>query len=80
MPMRFARPQGSDMRVTIPAGYRAAVHKLMQQLQTDDPALAVNHILGCWFAANGCSGQAIEQPAPIEQLDSDDDFAQITEW
>lgn len=69
------------MRVSIPKGYRAPIEKLMQQLQTDDPALAVNHIVGCWLASNGCPGAAISSNSSSSQpIAPADEYADITEW
>ncbi len=72
------------MRVSIEKGYHSPIQKLMGQLQTDDPKLAVHHIIGCWIAANGCPGHAIaltpnitvQQPAPS----TDSEFADLTDW
>jgi len=47
------------MRVSIEKGYHPSIQKLMEQLQTDDPKLAVHHIIGCWIAAKDLSTQAI---------------------
>lgn len=47
------------MRVSIEKGYHLPIQKLMEQLQTDDPRLAVHHIIGCWIAAKDLSTQAI---------------------
>jgi len=47
------------MRVSIEKGYHPPIQKLMKQLQTDDPKLAVHHIIGCWIATKDLSVQAI---------------------
>jgi hypothetical protein len=72
------------MRVSIPKGFHQPIQKLMQQLQTDDPALAVNHVIGCWLASNGCPGHAIatstssvHQPSVSPAAD---EFADIIEF
>ena len=69
------------MRVSIPKGFHPPVQKLMQQLQTDDPTLAVNHIIGCWLASNGCPGRAIDStPQAVAVPPSADEFADIIEF
>jgi len=69
------------MRISVPKGYRPAIEKLMSQLQTDDPALAVNHVIGCWLASNGCPGQAIAaSTSPEHHHSSSDEFADIIEF
>jgi hypothetical protein len=54
----------------------------MQQLQTDDPALAVNHVIGCWLASNGCPGHAIAlyRQASPSVSPAADEFADIIEF
>ena len=47
------------MRVSIEKGYHSPIQELMERLQTDDPKLAVHHIIGCWIAANSKPAQAI---------------------
>ena len=72
------------MRISIPKGFHAPVQKLMQQLQTDDPALAVNHIIGCWLAANSCPSRAIAASTstthPPSLSPAADEFADIIEF
>ena len=72
------------MRISIPKGFHAPVQKLMQQLQTDDPALAVNHIIGCWLAANSCPSRAIAAATsaahPPSLSATADEFADIIEF
>lgn len=69
------------MRVSIPKGYRAPIEKLMSQLQTDDPALAVTHVIGCWLASNGCPGAAIPSNSSSSHpaIVLDDDFTSALE-
>lgn len=69
------------MRVSIPKGFHAPVQKLMQQLQTNDPALAVNHIIGCWLAAGGCPGTTSPTASSSGQssIALGDDFDSILE-
>jgi hypothetical protein len=68
------------MRVSIEKGYHAPIQKLMGQLQTDDPKLAVHHIIGCWLAANGCSGHSVAASIATVQPASDDEFDIIPDW
>lgn len=72
------------MRVSIERGYQPAIKELMRQLRTDDPKLAVHHVIGCWFASNGCPGHAVASiPTATEPLPSQlptDEFSDITEW
>ncbi len=63
------------MRVTIDKGYRRAVEQVMSDLQTEDPKLAIQHIIGCWLAG-GCAGK--EQPRKDARLP--DDFSDAIEW
>ncbi|NEQ29838.1 MAG: hypothetical protein F6K04_02355 [Leptolyngbya sp. SIO4C5] len=61
----------------------------MQQLRTEDPKLAVHHIIGCWSANQGCSGirsgspvPALQQP-PIQAepaTEVDDEFTEVCDW
>lgn len=68
------------MRVSIPKGYRVPIEKLMSQLQTDDPALAVNHIVGCWIAAGGCPGHGVAAAPNVANQSTADEFADIIEY
>lgn len=72
------------MRVSIPKGYHAPIERLMAQLQTDDPALAVIHIVGCWLASGGCPGQAIGSTSEVsptgEKTAAADDLDDIIDW
>lgn len=72
------------MRVSIERGYHTAIQQLMGQLQTDDPKLAVHHIIGCWLTSHGCSGHAVaavpSSPAPTSTNTPDDEFADIIEF
>jgi len=47
------------MRVSISKGYQSYIEELMGRLKTDDPKLAVEHIIGCWIAAMDLPTQAI---------------------
>lgn len=67
------------MRVSIPKGFHSPIQRLMQQLQTDDPALAVTHIVGCWLASNGCPGSSITQQPAAVPLDADE-FSDVIEF
>jgi hypothetical protein len=70
------------MRISIQKGYHAPVQRLMRQLQTDDPALAVHHIIGCWLAAGSCPVSPTAAPAsatPQQAITLDDDFANVLE-
>jgi len=58
------------MRVSIEKGYHSPIQELMEKLQTDDPKLAVHHIIGCWIAANGYALPAI---APAVETPSEQD-------
>lgn len=73
------------MRVSIERGYHTPIKQLMGQLKTDDPKLAVHHIIGCWLASGGCPGAVLSPSAsqPVanqQQLSADDEFAQIMEF
>ena len=68
------------MRVSIERGYHAPIQELMGRLQTSDPKLAVHHIIGCWFASNGCPGHAVTSATPSNQQSlqiSDDEFIDL---
>jgi hypothetical protein len=62
------------MRVTIDKGYRRAVEQLMSELQTEDPKLAIQHIIGCWLSG-GCSGQSTPKDSALT-----DEFSDAVEW
>ena len=72
------------MRVSIPKGFHPSVQKLMAQLQTDDPALAVNHIIGSWIASNGSLGVSTpseHNQEPQKATENDfDEYANILEF
>lgn len=68
------------MRVSIERGYHAPIEKLMSQLQTDDPKLAVHHIIGCWIAAGGCPGHAVAAVPSVVAQPNSDEFADIIEY
>jgi len=72
------------MRVSIEKGYHPSIQKLMEQLQTDDPKLAVHHIIGCWIATKDLSTQAIAptlvtgtNQAPLL---TGDELANLADW
>ena len=72
------------MRVTIERGYHAPIQQLMEQLQTDDPKLAVHHIIGCWLSSRGCPGHSVasvpSSPAPVPTIPPDDEFSAVIEF
>jgi hypothetical protein len=71
------------MRITIEKGYQPRIKELMATLQTDDPKLAVHHIIGCWLAANGCSGHSVAAGVgaiATVQPASNDEFDIIPDW
>jgi hypothetical protein len=72
------------MRVSIERGFHAPIQQLMGQLQTDDPKLAIHHIIGCWLASNGCPGHAVasvpSSSAMLPTSTADDEFADIIEF
>lgn len=59
------------MHISIDQGFHAPIERLMQQLQTDDPKLAVQHIIGCWLIAQGAAPQPAlptDEPSASEVL------------
>lgn len=69
------------MRVSIEKHHRDRIHRLMQQLGTDNPSVAVNYILGLW-----ASGQLSSPPPPNSvpltspATQTDDEFAGLLDW
>lgn len=71
------------MRVSIERGYHHHVKAVMDQLKTDDPKLAIHHIIGCWVASQGCSGIGTQSrtAAPTSPKVIDEtDFDLLTDW
>jgi len=61
------------MRVSISKGYQDYIKALMEKLQTDDPKLAIEHIIGSWIEVNSKPAQAIA-PAPKSPPLADSNF------
>lgn len=59
------------MRINIERGYQPAIERLMDQLQTDDPKMAVHHIIGCWLIS-GCHRFPTPQTGPNQLSISND--------
>ena len=68
------------MRVSIERGYQPAIEKLMSQLETDDPKLAVHHIIGCWISSRGDTVQPSNAPEQSPSSVSVDDFEGLIKW
>ncbi|NEQ33188.1 MAG: hypothetical protein F6K04_19685 [Leptolyngbya sp. SIO4C5] len=73
------------MRVSIEKGFQPLVREVMEQIRTEDPKLAVHHIIGCWSANQGCPGlhnaaapAAATQPPPPAAIE--EEFAAIADW
>ncbi|NET40084.1 MAG: hypothetical protein F6K19_50460 [Cyanothece sp. SIO1E1] len=67
------------MRVTIEKGFQPLIREVMGLLRTDDPKLAVNHIIGSWAAGQTCP--ALHKPElGLIQTQSEDEFAAIADW
>ena len=68
------------MRITIEKGYQPLVQEVMARIRTEDPKIAVYHIIGCW-AASGCQGMTTDQPTSSTVTESGlDEFDSIADW
>ncbi|MBE9065144.1 hypothetical protein IQ260_00560 [Leptolyngbya cf. ectocarpi LEGE 11479] len=67
------------MRITIEKGFQPLIRKVMEEIQVEDPKLALNHILGIYAASQ--SGHPLAPlPQATQPTDIDDEFAQLTDW
>ncbi|MFE4108556.1 hypothetical protein [Almyronema epifaneia] len=66
------------MRVNIEKGYHSLIYELMEKLKTDDPKLAVHHIIGCWAMNQGCPGT--QTASKVEPPESADEFSNLVDW
>lgn len=68
------------MRITIEKGYQPLVQEVMARIRTEDPKIAVYHIIGCW-AASGCQGITPSQQTAQTVAGTDSqDFDSIADW
>ena len=68
------------MRITIEKGYQPLVQEVMARIRTEDPKIAVYHIIGCW-AASGCQGITAAEPTASTVTESAlDEFDSIADW
>ena len=69
------------MRITIEKGYQPLVQEVMARIRTEDPKIAVYHIIGCW-AASGCQGMTAEQATSSSTVTESglDEFDSIADW
>ncbi|HEY9879614.1 MAG TPA: hypothetical protein V6D29_14245 [Leptolyngbyaceae cyanobacterium] len=71
------------MRVSIERGYQHHVQAVMEKLKTDDPKLAIHHIIGCWVTNQGCGGLHTnpQTSTPTAQTAiNEDNFSAIADW
>lgn len=66
------------MRVSIERGFQPLVKQVMSQIQTDDPKLAINHIIGSWAA--GQQGPGVSAAPPAAPPPPADEFAALADW
>lgn len=67
------------MRVSIEKGFQPLIKQVMQQIQTTDPKLAINHIIGSWAAGQQRLPLMGSAPAAVTPQ-QEDDFAEIADW
>ncbi|NET36884.1 MAG: hypothetical protein F6K19_33465 [Cyanothece sp. SIO1E1] len=67
------------MRVTIEKGFQPLIREVMAIIRTDDPKLAVNHIIGSWAAGQTCPGLQKNELGQL-QVPPEDEFDAIADW
>ena len=66
------------MRIQIDKGFQPLIREVMELIHTEDPRLALNHIISTWAASqySNSSSPPASQPVPAP----DDEFSQLTDW
>ncbi|NET39248.1 MAG: hypothetical protein F6K19_45965 [Cyanothece sp. SIO1E1] len=52
----------------------------MRTIQTDDPKLAVHHIIGSWAAGQTCPGAQVSPSLQVNQEVINDDIDALVDW
>ena len=68
------------MRITIDKGFQPLIREVMAQIHTDDPRLALNHIISTWAASQHANHQPALSLPQTQAAEPNDEFSQLTDW
>ncbi|EKV02355.1 hypothetical protein Lepto7375DRAFT_4582 [Leptolyngbya sp. PCC 7375] len=68
------------MRITIDKGFQPLIREVMAKIHTDDPRLALNHIISTWAMGQQTNPTLPSPPQQAQVTELDDEFSQLTDW